>query len=970
MIDSEDRFADTAGRPGMDDTENGENCGGESSRAPGGEDGNVALEDQAAEAPDSVEHEASLSEDERAGIEEKPSGFDCSEESIGIPEDDMLSLEEDDEVYYDSDDPQSEDRDRLPEIPSTLPVLPVRDSVAFPGTVTPLNIGREKSKKVLDLALASDRLIGVFAQRSSDIEDPRLNDLYRVGTACRILKMFKLPDGTETIIIHGIVRVGIEELVQESPYLEARIHESEDSVENDPELEALVHNSRYAARQIMELSPNVPDEARVVLDSISSSGGLADFLAANLSLSLVHKQELLETFDVRQRLRKVYAALTSQIEVLELSQKLKEQVRGQMDKSQREYYLREQMKAIQTELGQSDARTAEVERYKERVADANMSAEAEKAANREIERMAVIPQASPEYSVAVDYVEWLVSLPWAKSSQDNLDIANAREILGEDHYGLAKIKRRILEFLAVRKLNPNGKGSILCFAGPPGVGKTSLGRSIARALDRSFIRMSLGGMRDEAEIRGHRRTYIGALPGRIIQEIKKCGSNNPVFMLDEVDKIGNDFRGDPASALLEVLDPQQNNTFTDHYLDVPFDLSDILFIATANYMEMVPPALRDRMEVINLSSYTRYEKLQIAKRYLVPRQLSENGLTGEQLSFTDESLNLIIGGYTRESGVRSLERQIGALCRAQAARVVAGESDSHRVTAKNVASDLGPVKVVPDVVSREPLPGVVTGLAYTTVGGEILFVEASRMPGTGALTLTGQIGDVMRESAHAAYSLVRSGARNLRISLGQIAEFDLHVHVPAGAVPKDGPSAGVAMLTAIISAIKEVPVDPQMAMTGEITLRGAVLPIGGVKEKVLAAHRAGITRVILPHLNMRDLEDIPQEVRDDLTFIPVKTVAEVVRAAFAKQRRSRAIAATKKATPVARKRVAKSAKAKRSVKRSVARSAAKRTGSATAKRATAGAKKKTARTVKKKTVRTVKKKNTARKVTKRKKATR
>lgn len=766
------------------------------------------------------------------------------------------------------------------QIPDKLPVLPLREHVAFPGTVMPLNVGREKSKRVLDLALASDKLIAVVAQRVPEVEDPKLDDLYRIGTACHILKMFKLPDGTDTIIVHGIARVGIEEITQETPYLEARVHHRYDQVEKNTELDALVHNTRHAAERIMELSPNVPDEARVVIENIESTGGLADYLAANLSLSLVHKQELLETFDVKLRLRKVYAALTSQLEVLELSNKLHEDVRAQMDKAQREYYLREQLKAIQSELGQADARTSEIERLKKRVEEAAMPEAAAQAASREIERLALIPQASPEYSLSMDYVDWLISLPWSKSTEDQLDLDRAERVLNEDHYGLTKIKRRILEFLAVRRLKPDGKGSILCFVGPPGVGKTSLGRSIARALGREFIRMSLGGVRDEAEIRGHRRTYVGALPGRILQNIKKCAANNPVYMLDEVDKIGQDFRGDPASALLEVLDPQQNDTFTDHYLEIPFDLSNTLFIATANYIEAIPPALRDRMETITLSSYTQREKLQIARQYLVPRQVAETGLNAEQIEFTDAAIELIIDGYTRESGVRELERKIGAVCRAQAARVVRATEPRLTVTEETVKRDLGAIKFEPEVASRLKVPGVVTGLAFTPVGGDILFIEASRMPGRGNLSLTGMLGDVMRESAQAAHTLVRSHAREWKIKPADLAEFDLHVHVPAGATPKDGPSAGVAMLTAMVSIITARVVDPATAMTGEITLRGAVLPVGGIKEKFLAAHRAGIKRIIMPERNLTDLEDVPQEVRDELTFIPVRTIDQVIRAAF------------------------------------------------------------------------------------------
>jgi ATP-dependent Lon protease len=772
-----------------------------------------------------------------------------------------------------------------------------------------------------------------------ETEDPALGDLYRIGTACRILKMFKLPDGTQTIIVHGLARVGIEEITQETPYLEAKVNAHFDAVETDTEIDALVHNVRQASQRIMELSPNVPEEARVVLDNITTPGGLADFLAANLSLSVVYRQELLETFDVRERLRKVYAALATQLEVLELSNKLHDEVRAQMDKSQREYYLREQMKAIQAELGQADARMAEIERLKAKVEEAKLPEVAAEAALREIERMTVIPQASPEYSVALDYVTWLTSLPWAVATEDNLDLERAEQVLNDDHYGLTKIKRRILEFLAVLKLNPQRKGSILCFTGPPGVGKTSLGRSIARALGRKFIRMSLGGVRDEAEIRGHRRTYIGAMPGRIIQEIRKVGANNPVFMLDEVDKIGSDFRGDPAAALLEVLDPQQNDTFTDHYLDVPFDLSRVLFIATANYMGQVPGPLRDRMEVIALSSYTAGEKLQIAMHYLVPRQLAENGLSPEKITFTDEAINAIISGHTREAGVRELERKIGAVCRGLAARVVRGSVETKRITPEVVVEELGHDDYTSEIAARVGVPGVVTGLAFTPVGGDILFIEATKMPGRGALSLTGQIGDVMRESAQAAYSSIRSRARSLKIQPETIGRNDLHLHVPAGAVPKDGPSAGIAMFTAMVSALTEKVVDPLTAMTGEITLRGAVLPVGGIKEKMLAAHRAGIRRVILPQDNLKDLEDVPAESRAALEFAGVRTIDEALKIAFSKRRKKHAEKvrdAKKRASTAATKKVKagpKKAKAPTARHKSAARSHGRLAGARNAKSA-------------------------------------
>ncbi len=819
----------------------------------------------------------------------------------------------------------TEDTDEV-EIPPTLPVLPIRETVVFPGTVMPLNVRREKCRRVLDLALAGNRLIGVFTQRSAEQEDPGLNDLHRIGTACRILKMYKLPDGTDTILVHGIARVGLENLVTETPHLEATVHAYEETTDITTEIEALVHTIRQAAERIIELSTNVPDDARVVLRSISKPGGVADFLAANLPLGVVHKQEMLETLDVVHRLRKVNAALAGQLEILELSHKIQSQVRAQVDKSQREYYLREQLKAIQQELGTEDARTSEIEKLRTKVRDAQMPKPVREQAEREIERIINIPQASPEYSVTLDYLEWLCSLPWQAGTEDQHDIQRAEQVLDADHYGLEKIKKRILEFLAVRQLKPDGRGPILCFAGPPGVGKTSLGRSIARALGRKFIRISLGGIRDEADIRGHRRTYIGALPGRIIQELRKAGSNNPVFMLDEVDKIGQDFRGDPASALLEVLDPEQNNTFVDHYLDVAFDLSRVLFIATANYMDEIPPPLRDRMEVIQLSGYTRREKLQIAKRYLVPRQLEENGLKKTQLKLSDAVLSRIISAYTREASVRGLERRIAAVCRSRAVSIVRGDGRVAKVTVDNLADDLGQPVYESEVASRATVPGVVTGLAFTPVGGEILFVEATRMPGSANLNLTGQIGSVMRESAQAAYSIIRSRARELNIDPERITSQDFHIHVPAGAVPKDGPSAGVAMLTALISVLTDRTVDPKTGMTGEITLRGSVLPIGGVKEKVLAAHRAGLIRVILPNRNAKDLDDVPEEVRKQIKFVFIRTIDELFDAVFGggdkKAPRAKKTRKTQK-TRIAT-RTLKNAGTKKAAKRFAARPSARR----------------------------------------------
>ncbi len=771
------------------------------------------------------------------------------------------------------------------EVPGEIPILSVRNTVAFPGTIIPLTIGRDKSRRAIDHVLTGNKLVGILTQREPDTEDPRPEDLYGVGTVCLVLKLLNMPDGTQNIIAHGIVRFSVEEFVAAEPFLRARIRTHYDQAVESAEMQALVHNVRQSATRVIQLLPNVPDEAIVVLNNIDTPGSLADFMAANLSIEAARKQELLETFDVPERLRKISKALASQLDVLELSQKIQNEVHGQIDKHQREYYLQEQLKAIQHELGEADARTTEIDELRNRVEAAKMPEAVAKEAYRELSRMGKIPQASPEYSVAHDYVNWLCELPWAVATADTIDIEKAERILDADHYDLVKIKKRILEFLAVRKLKPEGRGPILCFAGPPGVGKTSLGQSIARALGRKFIRVSLGGIRDEADIRGHRRTYIGAMPGRIIQEIRKAGSRNPVFMLDEVDKIGQDFRGDPSSALLEVLDPQQNHSFTDHYLAVPFDLSKVMFIATANYMDPIPPALRDRMEIIELPGYTQAEKLHIARRYLVPRQLDEHGLTADRLSFRDAALRAIIENHTREAGVRNLEREIGTVCRAVAAKIARRKGRPRKgrrilVTARNLEGYLGPAKFLGETAQRTSVPGVVTGLAFTPTGGDILFVEATRMPGKGGLLLTGQIGDVMKESAQAAYSLVRSRAKELNLAGDGFSRQDIHIHVPAGAIPKDGPSAGVAMFTALVSLLSQRPCRHDVAMTGEVTLRGLVLPIGGVKEKVLAAHRAGIRTVILPERNRKDLTDIPRDIRDRMRFVFVERVEQVLQHAL------------------------------------------------------------------------------------------
>lgn len=771
-------------------------------------------------------------------------------------------------------------------VPSLLPILPIRNIVVFPGTVMPLNVGRRKSKNLLDEVMPGDKIIGVLTQRNPDVEDPGAADLHPVGVACMILKLFKLPDGNQSIIVHGLTRFRLVEMTQMDPFSMARIEVLEDrmpdgGVGTQAELDALIGSVRQQANRVIELSPNTPDEAGQVLASLTNPGALADFLSANLQAETSDKQQLLEELDVFKRLQLIAGKLATQLDVLELQNKIQSQVKENIDKSQRRYYLQEQMKAIRKELGEGDASGAgEVEGLRARLQAANLPELVMKEANRELGRLETIPPASPEYGVIRTYLQILSELPWGVVTEDHLDLRKAREVLDRDHFDLDKVKRRIIEYLAVRKLKPDGGGAILCFLGPPGVGKTSLGKSIAEAMNRKFIRVALGGVRDEADIRGHRRTYIGSMPGRIIAELRKAGSRNPVMMLDEIDKLGADFRGDPASALLEVLDPAQNHTFTDHYLDVPFDLSKVLFIATSNSMDPIPGPLRDRMEVIDIPGYTDADKLNISKTYLVPRQLEANGLAPSQAKFRDEALKMIIESYTREAGVRNLERNIGSVARAIAAEVVAGTTESVVVDKKFVNKTLGPVRFEPELASRTSVPGVATGMAYTPVGGEILFIEASRYPGKGHITLTGQIGDVMKESATAAYTLIRSRARNMGIKPEVLAESDFHIHVPAGAIPKDGPSAGIAMFTALASLMMERPVKHDVAMTGEITLRGLVLPIGGVKEKVLAAARAGIREVILPARNEKDMVDIPEDVRKQLTFHLVRNTEEVLKAAL------------------------------------------------------------------------------------------
>ncbi|HVT90098.1 MAG TPA: endopeptidase La [Tepidisphaeraceae bacterium] len=766
-------------------------------------------------------------------------------------------------------------------IPNLLPILPIRSLVVFPGTVIPLNVGRQKSKNLLDEVMPGDKIVGVITQRNPDVEDPTQNDLFPIGVACTILKLFKLPDGNQSIIVHGLTRFRLVKLAQNDPFTVGQIEVVEEVFEPGKSLDALVASVRQQANRVIELSPNTPDEAAQVLASITSPSALADFLAANVQADAPEKQTMLEELNVEQRLKMINARLATQLDVLELQNKIQSQVKENIDKSQRRYYLQEQLKAIRKELGETDAGGgSEIDTLRQRLLEAKLPEPVMKEADRELSRLESIPSASPEYGVIRTYLQILSELPWSAETEDKLELNEAQKILDRDHHDLEKVKRRIIEYLAVRKLKPEGGGAILCFAGPPGVGKTSLGKSIAEAMGRKFIRVALGGVRDEADIRGHRRTYIGSMPGRIIAELRKAGTRNPVMMLDEIDKLGSDFRGDPASAMLEVLDPAQNSTFTDHYLDVPFDLSKVLFIATANTLDTVPPALRDRLEVIEIPGYTNSDKLHIAKEYLVPRQLDATGLSRKQAKYTDEALKQIIERYTREAGVRNLERSIGAVARAIAAQIIGGKCERVTVDRAYVATVLGPERFEPELAQRTRVPGVATGMAYTPFGGEILFIEATRMPGKGGIILTGQIGDVMKESATAAFSLIRSHTEDFGINPKLMTDCDFHIHVPAGAVPKDGPSAGVAMFTALASLLLNRAVKPDLAMTGEITLRGLVLPIGGLKEKTLAAKRAGIKQVIVPKRNEKDMPEIPPEVRDTIKFHFVSNIDEVLKIAL------------------------------------------------------------------------------------------
>ena len=765
-------------------------------------------------------------------------------------------------------------------IPDTLPVLPIRGSVIYPSLLMPFVISNEKIVKMVDETLAGNKLVAVCAQRNEEVEDPKAGDLFGIGVASVIVRMLRFPDGTIRLLVQGISRVKVTEYVREEPYLVAKVKVMEEKSRKSIEAEALVRTVSNLFQKIISLAPYLPDELQAVVMNLDDPGKLADLVASNLNLTVAVKQDLLETADPKERLKKLAPLLAKELSILELGNKLRDQVKTELDKDQREYYLREQLKAIQKELGETDERAVETNELRKKIEEAGLPPEPLKAANNELDRLAKMPPHAAEYTVSRTYLDWLVTLPWQVSTADTLDIPLAEKNLEEDHYDLEKVKQRILEFLAVRKLRGDAKGSILCFAGPPGVGKTSLGKSIARAMGRKFTRLSLGGIRDEAEIRGFRRTYVGSLPGRILQGLKTAGSNNPVFMLDEVDKIGQDFRGDPASALLEVLDPEQNNSFVDHYLDVPFDLSRVMFITTANILDPIPPALRDRMEVLELPGYIEEEKLEIAKRYLVPRQVRENGLPEGSVSFEDGALSAIIAGYTRESGVRTLERNIGTVCRKVARGWAEGKTDPVAVTAEGLHEYLGPQKFFQELAERVSEPGVATGLAWTPFGGDILFVESTKMRGKKGLILTGRLGDVMKESAQAALSYIRSKAGEFGIDEGFFEETDLHIHVPEGATPKDGPSAGVTLATSLVSLLTGRCVKPFVAMTGEITLRGRVLPVGGIKEKVIAAKRAGIKRIFLPRENEKDLEEVPEHVKKDLEFTFVDRIDEVVKGAL------------------------------------------------------------------------------------------
>lgn len=774
------------------------------------------------------------------------------------------------------------ERSTVAPIPDVLPLIPLRDLILFPNLVVPLFVGRERSINALEEAMREDHLVALVTQKEAEEADPEIGDIYEIGCVASVMQELKLPDGTAKALVEGQRRMRIVELIQSEPFMKVRIELIEEDETVDVETEAMMRTLIADFERASDLGKPIPQEVLMAASTIEEPGRLADFVAFHLNLRVEDKQKILEALAPRERLDRASVFLRKELEILELGSKIQSRVKEQMTKTQREYFLREQLKAIQQELGQYDEVQAEMDEYREKIATAQMPEDVEVKALKELSRLERMPSAAAETGVIRTYLDWLIGLPWNAESTEKLDLVAAQEVLDHDHYGLEKVKERVLEYLAVHKLTDQMRGPILCFVGPPGVGKTSIGKSIARSLGREFIRMSLGGVRDEAEIRGHRRTYVGALPGRIVQSISQIGTNNPVFMMDEIDKVGMDFRGDPTSALLEVLDPEQNNAFQDHYLEAPFDLSNVMFITTANLLDPIPPALRDRMEVIHFPGYTEDEKLHIAKRYLIPKQVSEHGLTPGKLEIADEAVREIVRRYTREAGVRNLERTIAMICRQVARKVVEGYKRKTRVTERTLHKYLGPPKFSYGLAEEQDEVGVSTGLVWTEVGGDVIFIEATKMKGKGNLTLTGQLGDVMRESAQAAVSYIRTRAESLGIQEDFNEKFDMHIHVPAAAIPKDGPSAGITMATALASCLTGCPVRRDLAMTGEITLRGRVLPIGGLKEKLLAAHRAGIKTALIPKDNVRDLDLLPPHVRDELEIIPVESMDEVIAAALVK----------------------------------------------------------------------------------------
>ncbi len=780
-------------------------------------------------------------------------------------------------------------------VPNEIGVLPLRNSVLFPHAIMPISVGRRKTLNLLDDVAREGKLIAVVSQKNPAEDDPDPTGMYRVGTAARILKVVKLNGNNVNLIIQGLKRLRVERFTATEPFVKAWVSPQEDVLETSVELEALVRSLMSQFQQLVQSSPTISNDLGEMVLSAGANdpARLSDLAASVINISVEEKIGLLERNSIRDRIQKLVEIITRELELQEISSRIQSQVADEVGKTQKQYYLREQMKAIQKELGEEDDRTAEMEELRKKIEAAGMPEEPRKVAEKELDRLAKMPPQAAEYTVSRTYLDWLVSLPWSTETEDKLDVIEAKRVLDEDHYDLEKIKDRILEYLAVRSLKRDLKGPILCFAGPPGVGKTSLGKSIARAMGRKFIRISLGGIRDEAEIRGHRRTYIGSLPGRIVQGIKRAGTRNPVFMLDEIDKVGTDFRGDPSSALLEVLDPEQNNAFSDHYLEVAFDLSRVFFITTANVLDTIPPALKDRMEVLRLPGYTEEEKVEIAKGHLIPRQLGEHGLTGDNVEYGEEGIRAIINQYTREAGVRNLEREIANICRKVARRVVEGNKDKVVAVPENIAEFLGPVRFFHEIAERSDRSGVAVGLAWTQVGGEILFVESTRMKGKGKVTITGRLGDVMRESALAALSWIRSNAAGLGIDESTFDRSDFHIHVPAGAIPKDGPSAGVTLTVSLVSLLTGLPVPTDLAMTGEITLRGKVLPVGGIKEKVIAAKSSGIRRVLLPDKNEKDLEDVAEPVRKALSFNFVSEIEQVLDLTFGPALRAREGAATR-----------------------------------------------------------------------------